>query len=59
MYNCTRCAIEVDNTFSDWFKTFSGVRQGVHRPLLYLLHLLKTFFRKCWIICIAGVENGG
>ena len=28
MYNCTRCAIKVNNTFTGWFKTSSGVRQG-------------------------------
>ena len=28
MYNCTRCAIKVNNTFTGWFKTSSEVRQG-------------------------------
>ena len=36
MYNCTRCAIKVNNTFTGWFKTSSGVRQG---DTLYLIYL--------------------
>ena len=28
MYNCTRCVIKVNNTFTGWFKTSSGIRQG-------------------------------
>ena len=39
LYNDRRCAVQVDNTLMDWFKSTGGVRQGC----LLSLYLLDIF----------------